>query len=163
MHLFLKLNNQFMQEGEVEVWKCIPGLKAEASSLGRIKSFYAGAEGKIRKLQKGLRAKYLRVQLQHRGKYYSVHRLVAEAWHPNPKNYPIIRHLDDNGLNNRPKNLKWDSQSNNIKFGKKGKKTRHTQLMRRVIREAFRKGHSKLAIGNYFRITDTSVRRVVEP
>lgn len=150
-----------MIEEDVEIWKPIPGYKAHASSEGRIKSFYQIDTGKIRKLQKGLKAKYLRVQLQLRGPYLSVHRLVAMAWHENPDNLPIIRHLDDNGLNNRPGNLKWDTQANNILFGRKGKFTRYTKLMKRVIREAFKQGHTKLAISKYFKITDTAVRRVV--
>src|SRR5687767_15066910 len=94
-----------MQDTE-EIWKPIPGVNAAASSLGRIKSFYTGA---IIKPQKGLRGKYHRIQLGNNKKTYSVHRLVATAWHDNPDNHPIIRHLDDNGLNNRPDNLKWDT------------------------------------------------------
>lgn len=150
-----------LQETENEIWKDIPGFKAQASSLGRIKSFYQSKNGRVLKLQKGLRGKYLRVQLQNRGPIVSVHRLVAMAWHENPDNHPIIMHLDDNGLNNRPENLKWDTQSNNITFGKKGKMKPYPKLMKQVIREAFSAGYSKLSIAKYFRITDTSVRRVV--
>lgn len=144
-----------------EIWKPIPGFKAEASSLGRIKSFYQYKDGKIRKLQKGLRGKYLRVQLQLRGPYLSVHRLVASAWHENKENYPIIRHLDDNGLNNRPENLKWDTQSNNIAFGRRGKNTPIDPVVKGIIRDAYAAGFSKLAIGNYFNLTDTTIRRIV--
>lgn len=146
-----------------EVWKAVPGYhgKVEASSEGRIRTFYTKLEGKILKPQKGLRGKYHRVQIQTQYNYQSVHRLVALAFHPNPDRHPIIRHLDDNGLNNRASNLKWDTQSNNIKFGKKGKNKPYTPLMRQVIKEAFASGKSKLSIAKYFKITDTAVRRVV--
>lgn len=150
------------QENEnVEIWKPIPGYKAHASSLGRIKSFYGNDKGRIRKLQKGLRGKYLRVHLQRKMTCISVHRLVALAWHKNPHGLPIIRHLDDNGLNNKPSNLKWDTQSNNIKFGRKGKNIRHTNLVKLVVRDAYAAGYSKLSIAKYFKITDTSVRRII--
>lgn len=146
---------------ENEEWRDIPGYKAKASTLGRIMSLY-GRKPKIRKLQKGLRGKYLRVQFINRGPYLSVHRLVAMAFHENPENYPLIRHLDNDGTNNKPSNLAWGNQSQNIKEGRKGCVNRPTNpLVKRVIKEAYQAGFSKLSIGNYFRITDTSVRRLV--
>lgn len=151
-----------IEQKNLEAWKPIPGYKAEASSLGRIRSFYGSKKGKIRKLQKGLKGKYQRVQLQRSMNSISVHRLVALAWHDNPYNLPVVRHLDDNGLNNRPENLKWDTQSNNIKYGKKGGNARHKPLVKRVIREAYEAGFSKLSISKYFKITDTTVRRIIQ-
>jgi len=146
---------------DTEIWKPIPGLNAEASSEGRIKSYYSDPFGRIIKPQKGLKGKYYRIQLQNNKKTYSVHRLVAMAWHDNPNNYPVIRHLDDNGLNNRPSNLQWDTQKNNIRFGRRGINKPYPPIMRTVIKEAFKAGFSKLSISNYFKITDTAVRRVV--
>lgn len=51
-----------------------------------------------------------------RKKFY-VHRLVAEAFVPNPFNYPIINHKDENGLNNNSTNLEWCTYSYNINYG----------------------------------------------
>lgn len=42
-----------------------------------------------------------------------VHRLVAQAFIPNPSNDPIVRHLDDNPDNNYYKNLAWGTQKDN--------------------------------------------------
>jgi len=42
-----------------------------------------------------------------------IHRLVAEAFIPNPNNYPIVRHLDDNPDNNIVDNLAWGTQKDN--------------------------------------------------
>jgi len=42
-----------------------------------------------------------------------VHRLVAEAFIPNPNNYPIVMHKDNNKKNNHISNLKWGTVSNN--------------------------------------------------
>ena len=52
---------------------------------------------------------YLRVLLSKKGKgkKYFVHRLVAEAFIPNPNNYPIINHKDENPINNNVDNLEW--------------------------------------------------------
>lgn len=36
-----------------------------------------------------------------------VHRLVAQKYIPNPNNHPVVRHLDNNPLNNHFSNLDW--------------------------------------------------------
>jgi hypothetical protein len=48
-------------------------------------------------------------------KGHRVHRLVALTYLPNPKNYLVVRHLDNNPLNNHVSNLDWCTQSTNIK------------------------------------------------
>ncbi len=48
-------------------------------------------------------------------KWFSVHRLVAINFIPNPDNYPVVMHLDNNKSNNNITNLKWWTQSQNIK------------------------------------------------
>ena len=45
-----------------------------------------------------------------------VHRLVAEAFIPNPNNYPQIDHIDENPQNNRADNLRWCTQEQNLKY-----------------------------------------------
>lgn len=42
-----------------------------------------------------------------------VHRLVAEAFIPNPDGHPLVRHWDDDPSNNTVENLRWGDYSHN--------------------------------------------------
>lgn len=44
-----------------------------------------------------------------------MHRLVAEAFIPNPNNYPLVRHLDDDPSNNCVENLAWGTSRDNVR------------------------------------------------
>lgn len=59
---------------------------------------------------------YLQVQLidGYTRKFFYVHKLVAQAFIPNPNKYPKVNHIDANHHNNHYKNLEWCTQKQNV-------------------------------------------------
>ena len=62
---------------------------------------------------------YLYINLCRNGKCksYTIHRLVAMAYIPNPENLPEINHKDENKTNNCLQNLEWCDRKYNINYG----------------------------------------------
>lgn len=101
-----------------EIWKPIKDYEGlyEVSDLGRVKSLYHDREKILAKRVDT--AGYVTVIL-YKGKNkksFIVHRLVAEAFIPNPENKPFINHKDENKTNNIYSNLEWVTQSENISY-----------------------------------------------
>jgi len=114
----------------IEEWKAIPGYEGqyEISSLGRVQSlsrlirFVSKGNNEAFRLSRERIVKqnlcgsgYLKVGLvkncEHENKI--IHRLVAEAFLPNPNNLPEVHHVNGNKLINRADNLQWVSRSEN--------------------------------------------------
>lgn len=62
---------------------------------------------------------HLRISLYNKDgfKRFFVHRLVAEAFIPNPNNYPIINHKNEKKDDNRVENLEWCTYKYNSNYG----------------------------------------------
>ena len=67
---------------------------------------------------------YLQVGLHKDGekKIYLVHRLVQEAYIPNPKELPCVNHKDENKENNALPNLEWCDITYNNNYGSRNEK-----------------------------------------
>lgn len=111
-----------------EIWKDIHGYEGmyQVSNLGRVKSIdrvVVKSDGTLFRLKsrimKPYSHTYMYVRLTKDGKNrsYSIHRLVCEAFHPNPNNYPCVNHKDNNPLNNYVGNLEWCTYAYNNNYG----------------------------------------------
>lgn len=103
----------------------------QVRSVKRIKRNNAGYQEvneRIRKLTPD-KDGYLRVCLSKDGLHYlkAVHRLVAEAFVPNPENLPVINHIDENKQNNCADNLEWCTVQYNTCYGSGTEKTARAQ------------------------------------
>ena len=70
--------------------------------------------GKLLKPQKTRGYYYVHLKRCGKLKNKYIHRLVAQAFIPNPENKPQINHIDGNPQNNCVSNLEWCTQSENI-------------------------------------------------
>ncbi len=113
-----------------EIWKPVVGLETfyEVSNLARIRSIgglkirrngrrYC-RDGQLMAQSKAVHG-YMIIRLRKMGESISgyVHRFVAQAFIPNPLGLPQVNHKDGTRDNNRPENLEWVTNSQNIKHG----------------------------------------------
>ena len=110
-----------------EIWKEVIGYENyyEVSSLGKVRSKSRVVHGRNdwimqgRELKLGNSGRYLQAYLSvdGKGKSINVHRLVAEAFIPNPNNFPEVNHKDENRYNNSVDNLEWCEHICNVNYG----------------------------------------------
>jgi len=87
---------------------------------------------KMKSPRKG--SSYVRQRVLLGDKSYFVHRLVAEAYIPNPDGLPMVNHLDCNPMNNHVSNLEWcTARENTLHAIKHG---RHISFKNRVLTDA---------------------------
>lgn len=122
----------------MEIWHEVYGFDHlyEISSLGRLRTKYAGKRGYtneyhyIEPLNNG--NGYLRFNLRcnktQRTVY--VHKLVAEYFIDNPYGYTEVNHKDENKKNNCVDNLEWCSHIYNTNYGTMPDKIRHKKSKR---------------------------------
>ena len=97
---------------QIEVWKDVDGFEGvyQISNLGRLKSFIKDSEGRVLS-NTNRKGDYFTVVLKKGDKvrHARIHRLVAEAFIPNPDKLSQVHHKDGNKQNNCVDNLEWVS------------------------------------------------------
>lgn len=159
-----------------EIWKPIKGYENlyEVSNLGRVRSldrYIKGGHNNLA-LKKGKLLKttptntnHLIVSLFKNGigvKHY-VHRLVAQAFIPNPDNKPDIDHIDTNPLNNHISNLRWVTESENMRNPltlKKSSSSKKKKVFQYTTNGLFlKKWESVSPICKYYNLSPTTLRK----
>lgn len=99
----------------MEIWKDIEGYEGlyKISSLGRVSTTKRKGTNQHVISQHDDRHGYLQVQLFKHGvgKRFKIHRLIAQAFIPNPENKPTVDHINRNRRDNSIGNLRWATYS----------------------------------------------------
>ena len=113
-----------------EEWRPIKGYEGlyEVSNFGRVKSLsrkVRAGKNKIRtvneRILKPYKSKFgylvVKSSPKNGSKHFAIHRIVAQAFIPNPNNYPDVNHKDERKDNNIVSNLEWCNHSYNALYG----------------------------------------------
>ena len=102
-----------------EIWRPIKGYEGiyEVSDQGRVRSLKFGKERVLNPVRDD--GGYLIVNIWKNGekKMCKVHRLVSQAFIPNPDNLPEVNHKDEDKTNNKVSNLEWCDRKYNQNYG----------------------------------------------
>jgi len=98
----------------MESWKDIETSNYQVSNLGNVRNMRSGLVLKPRRQL--MKSGYIRYEVNlalngGKQKNYKIHRLVAQAFIPNPENRTEIDHIDRNTANNFVSNLRWSTRS----------------------------------------------------
>lgn len=156
-----------------EIWKPVKGYEYyyEISNLGRLVSLDYRGNGYRQLLKTNINKngyEQVRLNVNKIGKNKKIHRLVAEAFLPNPKNKKCVNHKDSNRFNNVVNNLEWSTHSENTIHGFKngfiyrlsGENSKNSKLNNKKVIEIYisKKSHRELA--KQFGVTKSSITSI---
>lgn len=173
----------------LEIWKPVVGYEGlyKVSNLGKVKACPKNglSERELKPVIVGL---YPSVKLVKDGVYKNkyVHRLVADAFIPNPDNLPEVNHKDEDKMNCSADNLEWCTRRYNVSYGtgqtrrvESYKSNPHKHLVSgenhpkskltmediRYIHKHYRSGNSvngARALGRQFGVSHNTIRAVIK-
>ena len=132
-----------------EIWKNIEGYegKYQVSNFGQVKSMI-GQEKVLH--PKKHRTGHLQIGLHKdkKRKTMYIHRLVAQAFIPNPDNLPCVNHKDENPNNNNVDNLEWCTQKYNCNYGTRVDRIMETkkQQYKKIYKYSFNEYSIKIIV-----------------
>lgn len=134
-----ELNKEWEDEPDEE-WRDVLGFEElyQVSNLGNVRTVKRGEATEM--AQEEHWNGYLSVHLRNKGveRRASVHRLVAEAFIPNPDGLRDVNHKNGIKTDNRVENLEWLSHSDNIKHMYKMKEPKEPLIKDEKVQKAIR-------------------------
>lgn len=167
----------------MEIWKDIKGFEGsyQISNKGRVKSLARKCgtcykKESIRQLS-FTKDGYVKIRLSSNGKDITtrVHRLVAEAFLPNPLNKDTVNHIDGNKHNNCVENLEWMTRKEQLhhayntklreaKAGAMNVQAKLTKAEVNEIRSLYKKndkGYGSVALGKQYGVSHRTILNIV--
>jgi hypothetical protein len=119
---------------ELEIWKPIQDCyKYEISNLGRVKNIKTGKYLKSKIRQDGY--ENITLYINNKPKTFKTHRLIAQAFIPNPENKPTVNHIDRNKSNNSISNLEWATMSEQNYHSAKTMSSNRPYLFKKIVQK----------------------------
>ena len=156
----------------MQEWRDVPGYEGyyQVSNDGEVRSLTRtlsdGRTWKGRKLKGGYFGngyKFITCRKDGKAFNFSVHRMVAMAFIPNPENYQMVNHKDGNKNNNHVSNLEWvDGSQNQYHAVKTGlRKSKLTKADVRNIKELIEQGESQESIAKRYNVSQMTISHVL--
>lgn len=153
----------------MEIWEAVKYFENnyKVSNLGKVKNIKTG------RILKGVldKDKYLKLTLYNGGIKFNkiVHRLIAQAFVPNPKNKPQVNHIDANKQNNNAINLEWCTPLENIRHAMdkgikgtaKGSRNNLSKLVEKDIIYIRKTFLSKNALALKYKVHISTIERII--
>lgn len=137
----IKLNKKISKNivGRQEITKIEPDEKRIVLD-GKETSYVVNPHGRVRNLRTNRTLngsilhsyRYINLRQDGMNRNKAIHRLVAEAFIPNPENKPYVDHIDGDRLNNDISNLRWATElenANNIHLDKTPEKPKFKEVV----------------------------------
>ena len=164
-----------------EIWKDIEGFEGlyQVSNFGRVKCLEHKCPGRygLRTVKEHLMVQvrgskgysYVSLSNMDRGRTFTVHRLVAKAFIPNPDNLPCVNHKDENKANNNVNNLEWctslyNNTYNNVHLKRKRYTHKYQYELDKILKnvrdillkiDAFKEKYKDVPIDNMIQLLTT--------